>query len=151
MQKQKKYKSSISIVVPAYNEEKNIEFVIKNALNRLPIYFNDYEIIVVNDGSNDKTGQIADKLASRNQHLRVLIQENGGYSKAMLAGINVATKEYVAYMPADGQFLIDDMRHCFEKLEDNDLILGYRGSRPDYSNTRMVMSYGYLLLLLFLF
>ena len=69
----------------------------------------------------------------------------------MLTGIMAATNNYVAYMPADGQFLIEDMRHCFEKMPDNDLVLGYRGSRPDYTVKRIIFSYGYLLLLLFLF
>lgn len=142
---------SITISIPAYNEEENIEFVLKDTLKSLPKYFKDYEIVVVNDGSRDKTGELADKIAAIDKHVRVIHQTNGGYSKAMLAGIKASTKDYVAYMPADGQFLVDDMRHCFEKLSGNDLVLGYRGSRPDYSNIRMIMSYGYLLLLLFLF
>lgn len=142
---------SITIAVPAYNEEENMAFVLKNTLSALPKYFKDWEVVVVDDGSSDKTGEIADKVAQTERRVRVIHQQNGGYSKAMLAGIMAAAKDYVAYMPADGQFLVDDMRHCFEKLSGNDLILGYRGSRPDYSNARMIMSYGYLLLLLFLF
>ena len=54
-------------------------------------------------------------------------------------------------MPADGQFLVDDMRHCFEVMEMSDLVLGYRGGRPDYTLRRMVMSYGYLIILTLLF
>lgn len=143
--------SSLSIAIPAYNEEENIEWVVKDSLKTIPKYFKDYEIIVVDDGSKDKTGQIADKLAKKYPEVRVIHQLNGGYSKAMLTGIMAATKDYVAYMPADGQFLVEDMRHCFEIIDKNDLVLGYRGSRPDYTNKRIVFSYGYLLLLLFLF
>lgn len=144
-------KNSITIAIPTYNEEENIEWVIKDSLKGLPKYFKDWEIIIVDDGSDDNTPQITDKLAKNNPRVKVIHQSNGGFSRAMLTGIENATKEFVAYMPADGQFLVDDMRHCFEKMERNDLTLGYRGSRPDYTKYRMIMSYGYLLLLLFLF
>lgn len=149
--KQRKGKPSLTIAIPAYNEEKNIEWAVKNTLKSLPKYFKDYEIIVVNDGSTDKTGEIADRLAKRHKRLRVIHQPNGGYSKAMLTGIKAAKKDFVAYMPADGQFLTEDMRHCFEVMGGNDLILGYRGGRSDYTNRRIFLSYGYLLLLLILF
>lgn len=142
---------SITIAIPAYNEEENIEFVVKDTLNALPKYFKDYEVIVVDDGSHDKTGEIVDRLSKRNKYLKVIHQTNSGYSQAMLTGIKAATKEFVAYMPADGQFLINDMRHCFEVMRDVDLILGYRGGRSDYAPRRILFSYGYLILLLVLF
>ncbi len=147
----KKAKPSISIAIPAFNEEENISLVLKDTLKKLPKYFKDYEVIVVDDGSTDNTGKISDQFAKRNPHVKVIHQKNGGYSIAMLTGIKAAKKEFVAYMPADGQFLVDDMRHCFEVLEGSDLILGYRGGRQDYATRRIIFSYGYLLLLLFLF
>lgn len=146
-----KVKSSISIIIPAFNEAENIEWVIKDTTKTLPKYFKSWEIIIVDDGSNDKTDLIVDELANLNKAVKVIHQSNGGYSRAMLTGIMAATKEYAAYMPADGQFLIEDMRHCFEIMDKNDLVLGYRGSRPDYTTKRIIFSYGYLLLLLFLF
>lgn len=146
-----KLKPSITISIPAYNEEENIEWIVKDTLKTLPKYFSDWEIVAVDDGSKDKTGQILDKLAKNESRIKVIHQSNGGYSKAMLTGIMASTKDFVSYMPADGQFLVEDMRHCFEKLNDNDLVLGYRGSRPDYTVKRVIFSYGYLLLLLFLF
>lgn len=142
--------TSITIAIPTYNEEENIEWVVKDSIKNLPKYFKDWEIVIVDDGSTDKTPEIINKLTT-NPRVRVIHQLNGGFSLAMLAGINASKKDFVAYMPADGQFLIEDMRHCFEKLKNSDLVLGYRGSRPDYSKHRMIMSYGYLLLLLFLF
>lgn len=144
-------KYSLSIAIPAYNEEENIKLVVTDALKKLPKYFRDWEIIVVDDGSTDKTGEIVDKLVAKNKNLRVIHQKNGGYSSAMLAGIKAAKKEFVAYMPADGQFMVDDMKHCFEIFSGADLILGYRGGRTDYATKRIFFSYGYLLLLLILF
>lgn len=142
---------SINIVIPAYNEEDNLSWVVKDTLKNLPKYFRDYEIVIVDDGSYDNTGKIADQLSANHKQVRVIHQKNGGYSQAMLSGIKSATKEYVAYMPADGQFLVEDMRHCFEALNGADLVLGYRGGRPDYSTYRMILSYGYLLLVTLLF
>lgn len=143
--------TSFSVVIPAYNEEGNIAWIVKDTLKKLPKYFKNFEIIIVNDGSTDNTGQIADQLSKKSKFIKVIHQPNGGYSKAMLAGIKITAKEFVAYMPADGQFLIEDMRHCFEVMQKSDLILGYRGGRPDYTMKRVIFSYGYLLLLLILF
>ncbi len=142
---------SISIVIPAYNEEESIVWVLKDTLKTLPKYFKDFEIIVLDDGSTDKTAKITDRFAAISRNLRAIHQPNGGFSKAMLAGIKAAKKEFVAYMPADGQFLVEDMRHCFEVMESNDMVLGYRGGRPDYTTKRMIFSFGYLLLLTLLF
>lgn len=147
----KKISGSISIVIPAYNEEENISWIIRDTFKNLPKFFRDYEVIIVDDGSKDKTGIIADHLSKKYPKLSVIHQKNGGYSQAMLSGIKVAKKEFIAYMPADGQFGISDMRYCFEHLKNNDLVLGYRGGRPDYTIKRMILSYGYLMLLVFLF
>ncbi len=146
-----KFYPPISIVIPAYNEEENIKEILLNTTKNLPKYFKDFEIIIVNDGSNDKTGEIVNKFAKNKKYIKIIDQKNSGYSKAMLAGIKIASKEFVAYMPADGQFLINDMRHCFEVMKENDLILGYRGGRQDYTTRRVIFSYGYLLLLLLMF
>lgn len=143
---------SISIVIPAYNEEENVRLVLRDSIKKLPKYFKDWEIILVDDGSHDKTARIAKQVAEKHNEVTVLqMDKNVGFSRAMLAGIKKSTKEFVAYMPADGQFLVDDMRHCFEVLDDADLILGYRGGRTDYATKRIFFSYGYLLLLLMLF
>jgi glycosyltransferase involved in cell wall biosynthesis len=142
---------SLSIVIPAYNEEENIERVVENSLERLPEYFDDFEVIVVDDGSSDDTAKICDELAKKHQKLRIIHQKNGGFSRATLTGINASTKEFIAYIPADGQFLVEDLRHCFEMMAANDLVLGYRGGRPDYTLWRMLMTHGYLLLLTILF
>ena len=144
-------KTSLTIAIPAYSEEENIEWILRDTFAKLPAYFNDYEVIVVDDGSTDRTGEICDALAKEFPRLTVIHQKNAGYSKAMLAGIRPATKEFVAYLPADGQFLVDDMRYCFEVMEANDLVLGYRGGRPDYTLRRITMSYFYLLILAILF
>lgn len=142
---------SITIAIPAYNEQENIEWVVKDSLKALPKYFSDYEVLVVDDGSKDKTPEITDKLASENKFVRVVHQPNGGYSKAMLAGIRNAKKDFVAYIPADGQYTVDDMNQMYPLMPVSDLVLGYRGIRKDYNLYRKILSYGYLIMLWLMF
>lgn len=145
-------KHSLSLVIPTYNEEENIGFVIKDSLKKLPKYFNQWEILIVDDGSTDKTSRIVEKYTQKYSRVFLIKQpKNVGFSHALLSGIKKSKMEFVAYMPADRQFLTDDMRHCFEVLDKSDLILGYRGGRTDYATKRIFFSYGYLLLLLILF
>lgn len=142
---------STTIAIPAYNEEENLEWVVNDCLKFLPDYFNDFEVLIIDDGSKDNTGPIADRLAKKYKNVRTLHQPNGGYSKAMLTGIRNAKKEFVAYIPADGQYLVKDLEEMYPLMETSDLVLGYRGIRKDYNLYRKILSYGYLVLLLLLF
>jgi len=143
--------TSLSIVIPAYNEAENIETIVEDTIAKLPEYFADFEIVVIDDGSSDTTPQLCDGLVQKHSQVKVIHKKNGGFSRAIRDGIRIATKDFIAYVPADGQFLVDDMRHCFEVMETNDLVLGYRGGRPDYTRWRMLMTHGYLVFLVALF
>ncbi len=152
MQKNKKLKyPSITVAIPAYNEEENITWVVKDSLRYLPKYFNDYEVLIVDDGSKDKTPEITDDLTKKYKKVRVIHQKNGGYSKAMLTGIQNAQKDFVAYIPADGQYTVKDMSKMYPLMESSDIVLGHRGIRKDYNLYRKVLSYGYLIYLFLLF
>lgn len=142
---------SLSIAIPAYNEEENLDFVLKNTLETAPKFLSDFEVLIIDDGSTDKTGNIADAFSKKYSKIRVIHQKNKGYGATMLTGIQEAKKEFVAYMPADGQFLVEDMVKCFFYMNKADLILGYRGYRTDYSVYRLILSYSYLFLLRLLF
>lgn len=151
MFKAKKQRPSLSIVIPAYNEEESLGYVLTDTPKDLPKAVRDYEIIVVDDGSVDKTSQIADSFAKKNKHIRVIHQSHGGFNKAMITGIRAAKKNYVVYMHAGGQDLIRDMINCIKIMENYDLVLGIRGKRIDYNLYRLVLSYGCLLLYRILF
>lgn len=138
-------KPSLSIVIPAYNEEESLGFVLTDALRDLPKVVSDYEIIVVDDGSDDKTPQIADAFAKKNKRVCVIHQKNSGFNKAMIVGIKSAKKRYVAYMQAGGQDLIRDMVNCIKIMKNYDLVLGIRGKRIDYNPYRLILSYGALI------
>lgn len=138
---------SITIAIPAYNEEENIDWTIRDSLEDLPRYFENYEILVVDDGSRDKTGKISDIWAKKDKHIRVIHQFNMGFNQAVATGINNAKKDFVAYLPADGQYFVRDLDQMFPLMYKSDLVLGYRGIRQDYNLYRQILSYGYLILL----
>lgn len=142
---------SLSVVIPAYNEEESIEYVLTDTIKDLPKTIENYEIIVVDDGSIDRTLQIAESLAKKNKNIRVIHQSHGGFSKAMVTGLKLAKKDYVAYMHAGGHDLVRDMANCIRIMKNYDLVLGIRGKRIDYGPYRLMLSYGCLILYRVLF
>lgn len=144
-------KTSLSIVIPAYNEEVGIPVVLDDILTHMPRYVPDYEVIVVDDGSTDKTGNIADEYARKNKRINVIHKSNGGYNSAMIAGIKNATKEYVGYFQADGQNLVRDFVHCYNALQKYDLVFVGRGKPHDYNTIRLFFHYGGFFLYYMLF
>ncbi len=142
---------SLTIAIPAYNEQECLPYVLRRTIGSAKKYLDDFEILIIDDGSTDRTGALADAFAKRYRSVRVIHQKNGGYGNAMLRGIGGAKKDFVAFMPADGQFFIEDMKHCLPLMKSADLILGYRGSRADYTFYRLILSYAYLVVLRVLF
>ncbi len=124
--------TSLSVFFPCYNEQDNIERVIKSAIDVLVPLKMDYEIIIVNDGSKDRTGQIADSLAAENKHIKVVHhQPNRGYGAALQSGFKAATKEYVFYTDGDGQFDIKELPPLFKYMADYDIVSCWRIKRQD--------------------
>src|SRR4051812_47597585 len=109
-------KESLYIVMPAYNEEGCITEVVSGWLNELgAIPGADVRMVVVNDGSRDKTGQLLDQLASRESRLIVVHQENGGHGKALRNAYEQALRanpDWVFHVDSDDQFMPRD----FEQL-----------------------------------
>lgn len=126
----KKY--PITIFFPCYNEEPNVERVTREALAVAGRISNDYEIIIVNDGSKDRTAEIADRLAKENPAVRVIHHEvNKGYGGALQTGFKNASKELVFYTDGDGQFKIEEITKLLPFIEKFDIVSGYRISRQD--------------------
>src|SRR4051812_48939670 len=98
-------RGTFSLVLPAHNEESNIKIVIDRALDVLPFYTEDFEIIPVNDGSRDATGSIIDRLAVEHPQVKPVHHKvNGGYGAALTTGFRAATGDHVMFMDADQQF-----------------------------------------------
>ncbi|MDQ6693270.1 MAG: glycosyltransferase family 2 protein [Chloroflexota bacterium] len=122
----------ISLVLPAHNEEPNIRAVVEEAAQVLPTAFSDYEIVVVNDGSKDRTLEISQQLAEANTHVRVVNHPvNRGYGAAVTSGFNAATGDFIMFMDSDRQFDINDIHRLTPFVPDYDIVAGYRIKRND--------------------
>ncbi len=137
--------NSISIVLPALNEEGNIEAAIQD----IQSYFNSreekYEIIVINDGSSDSTGEIAEGLAKENGSISVVHhQANKGYGSALKKGFEISKYKYVFFTDSDRQFDIKglDILLPLIKTDAVEIIIGYRLKRQD-PFIRRFLSWGY--------
>jgi glycosyltransferase involved in cell wall biosynthesis len=125
---------SLSIVLPAYNEEPNVAAAVQAVAEVAQTLGRDYEILVVNDGSRDNTGQIVRDLEPQISGLRLVEHyPNRGYGGALKAGFDAATKDLIAFVPADNQFVFGEVDGLLEKLdtENADIVCGYRHDRQD--------------------
>ena len=124
--------SGLSVFLPAHNEEGNIERVVGGFSAELPAVADSYEIIVVDDGSRDRTREIAERMAAADAHVRVVQHPvNLGYGGAVISGIKAATKPYVLLCDGDGQFDPADIRRFAERIRDYDVVVGRRARRAD--------------------
>ena len=124
--------SSLSIVLPAYNEEANVESAVEQVSTVAHGLGMDYEIILVNDGSADRTGEIGRELVQRIPAFRLVEHyPNRGYGGALKAGFNAATKELVAFVPADNQFDFNEIHLLLDAIDGADIVSGYRAKRED--------------------
>lgn len=124
----------LSVFFPAYNEEDNIKKTVLDAVKVLQKVAIRWEIIIVDDGSKDNTGKIADQLHKKNSKIRVVHNKpNRGYGGALKSGFNAARFEWVAFADADGQFDFSEIGKFIDKQRrtDADLVLGIRTKRAD--------------------
>ncbi|HEU5375990.1 MAG TPA: glycosyltransferase family 2 protein [Ktedonobacteraceae bacterium] len=125
-------RASLSVILPAHNEEIAIANTVNSVLEALPEWTTDFEIIVVNDGSQDSTGAILDGLAATCPQVKVIHHEvNRGYGAALVSGFEAGSKDLAFFMDSDGQFDILDLERFFPLLKDYDAVLGYRIKRRD--------------------
>ena len=123
---------SLSVVLPAHNEEEAIAATAQDAIETLSKWMLDFEIIVVDDGSHDDTAMILDSLSAAHPCLRVIHhRENQGYGAALVSGFNATSKELTFFMDSDGQFDIHDLAPFLFLIEEYDAVLGYRIDRQD--------------------
>ena len=123
---------SLSVVLPAYNEEQVIASTVSNVLEVLSLWRMDGEVLVIDDGSTDRTGAIVAALAMAHPQVRVITHRtNQGYGAALANGFAQASKELTLFMDADGQFDLRDLQHCLPFIDDYDAVIGYRLSRQD--------------------
>lgn len=125
-------KPSISAFFPAYNEEKNIGKSIEKALEVLAQITSTYEVIVVDDGSKDKTASVVEEYAKNNSYVRLVKHTvNKGYGEGLKSGISAAKYDYIFFADADLQFDLDELKIFTEYIPEYDLVIGYRKHRSD--------------------
>ncbi len=124
--------SGLSVVLPAYNEEQVIASTISGVLDVLSRWRLDFEVLVINDGSTDRTGAIAAAQALAHPQVRLITHPtNQGYGAALASGFAAATKNLTLFMDADGQFDIRDLQRFFPFINGYDAVIGYRVDRQD--------------------
>lgn len=126
-------KSSISVFFPAFNDASTIGSLVTEALKMLPTLTNDYEVIVVNDGSTDETAIVLDKLARAHPRLRIVHHaRNQGYGGALRSGFKAASKNLVFYTDGDGQYDVRELLKLYSFLTNGvDIVNGYKLKRAD--------------------
>jgi glycosyltransferase involved in cell wall biosynthesis len=126
---------SISAVLPAFNEEAIIERTVTHVAGVLDGLTEDFEVIVANDGSRDRTGAILADLQQRQpeMHLRVVTHErNCGYGAALASGFDAARKELIFLTDGDKQFDVGELRAFLPEMDPRtDLVIGWRQHRAD--------------------
>jgi glycosyltransferase involved in cell wall biosynthesis len=122
----------LSIFLPAYNEEENAASAVEQVSTVAQGLGIEYEIILVNDGSSDRTGEIGRKLEGHIPNYRLVEHyPNRGYGGALKAGFEAANLDLVAFVPADKQFDFGEIDRFLAKIKEADIVCGYRANRQD--------------------
>lgn len=142
---------NVSVFFPVYRDEHTVRRVAEKALKVLSDVASEYEVIVVDDGSPDRSGAIADELAQESPHVRVIhFPENRGYGEALKAGFSNARYEWICATDGDDQYDVCDLRRLIRLRDFYDLIITFRYAKP-YSGFRILVSYAYNKLVRLLF
>ncbi len=122
----------LSIFFPFWNEEDNIEKVVKRAIPIAEKIAEKWEIIMVDDGSDDNTLQIAERLSKEDKRLRVVAHKpNRGYGAALTSGFIHARYDLIVFNDGDSQFDFSEVTRLIDKITDADIVIGFRKKRRD--------------------
>jgi len=123
---------SLTAFFPCHNEAGAVEMLAHSTLAVLPQVAEEYELIIVDDGSTDGTGEIADRIAAGDERVRAVHHEtNRGYGRALKAGFRAARHEYVFFTDGDGQFDPGELVELVQRVDEADMVIGYRTKRAD--------------------
>ncbi len=132
----------LSVFFPAYNEEANLPSTIAKAKKVLLKVAKEWEIIIVNDGSKDKTGEVADRIAKTDKRIKVIHHNpNRGYGGALKSGLYSAKYPWIAFTDSDGQFDFAEITNFLTKQKETgaDMVVGYYKKRQ-VSKTKIITS-----------
>ncbi|MEE8573843.1 MAG: glycosyltransferase family 2 protein [Thermodesulfobacteriota bacterium] len=136
-----KTKPTISVIVPAYNEEQNLEGAVKCIYSALGKNFSDHEILIFNDFSTDGTGKLADRLAKKDKHLRIIHNPtNKGFGYNYKEGVRLATKEFVIMVPGDNEIPDAAIKKIFTLVGKADIVVPYTANQWVRPRSRQIVS-----------
>lgn len=142
---------TLSIVLPAYNEEENIDISIDKAQLFAKERGIDYEIIVVDDGSRDETANVVRTEMKDDPRIKLIGHKaNLGYGATVYDGLKSAKKDFVFFMDSDLQFDITELDKFFKKISKFDAVIGYRNPRRD-PFMRLINAWGWKCLIYIVF
>lgn len=124
--------NTLSLIVLCYNDSQSLPALVEEWIPVLHASFTDFEIILVNDGSLDKTGSVCDHLEEKFQKVKVIHHpKNRGVGAGMATGISHSTMNWIAYTDGDGQYVANDLKSLKLLLGDWDVVSGVRVKRAD--------------------
>lgn len=122
----------LSVVMPAYNEEDSIRAAVADVEQHVLSHVPGAELVVVNDGSRDRTGPLLDELAAANRQVRVIHQPNGGHAAALMTGLSNSTGEFILLLDSDRQIPLDGFDSFWQLAREGyDGVFGVRRRRHD--------------------
>jgi glycosyltransferase involved in cell wall biosynthesis len=127
------YRNSISVFLPVFNDQATIGTLVKDALSVLPSFTDDYEVILVDDGSTDGSAALADELARTSAHVKVVHHANNrGYGAVLRTGFQHATRDLIFYTDGDGQYDVLELALLIPLMTEGvDVVNGYKIKRQD--------------------
>lgn len=144
-------KNRVSIFFPVYKDENTVRRVTEKSIEVLKEIADEYEVIIIDDCSPDRSGEIADELAREYPFVRVIHHEtNLGYGEAIRSGFAAAKYEWIGFTDGDDEYEIRDLKKLFKLKDYYDLIITFRYVKL-YSNFRIFVSWVYNVCLRFLF
>jgi len=124
--------TSLSISFPAYNEQENIGAAIEDAVRVASELTEDFEVIVVDDGSADNTSEVVREYEQKYPQVRLVEHTvNQGYGAAVYDGLVAGTKDWAFFTDSDLQFVLDEIKDLWALRDQADMIIGYRAPRQD--------------------
>lgn len=130
--------TSLSIVFPCFNEALNVSAMIDQAVKVGENYGVDYEVVVVDDGSEDNSAQIVSAWSDKDKRVKLIKHpRNLGYGAAVRTALKSATKDLVFFTDGDNQFRMADIEKLFSLIDSSDAVVGYRLNRRDAAYRRM--------------